>query len=154
MKLFHVASIACSLAVMIAGATTHAAEDVPLPLVYGGDSFSIVNTSVEGDILHVEVRYGGGCAQHDFDRSWWRIAKGDFIGKENTWAVEVHLVHRGNWDPCEAYRGSMLRVDLRMIVDAIREHYQGTEPIGHGTLTIRVLGDDKTARSHVALYRF
>lgn len=82
------------------------------------DSFEFVEDDagqsvwVEGDMLFVNVGYGGGCQEHEFTMYWnglWAESAPPQTG--------VRLIHDANNDFCEAYLSETLQFDLSSITD-------------------------------------
>lgn len=71
------------------------------------DSVWVSNLAVSGDNLTMEASFGGGCGEHEFRLCWG----GDVMESEPP-QVEVHLIHDGNGDSCEAELTEELSFDL------------------------------------------
>jgi hypothetical protein len=71
------------------------------------DPFTFGGARVEGDLLVVEVSYGGGCEQHDFTLLDTGIATRSIPPQHF-----LRLVHDAHGDACEAYITSELRFDI------------------------------------------
>ena len=71
------------------------------------DPFTFGGVRVEGDLLVVEVSYGGGCEQHDFTLLDTGIATRSIPPQHF-----LRLVHDAHGDACEAYITSELRFDI------------------------------------------
>ena len=71
------------------------------------DPFDVGSVRIVGDVLIVEVRYGGGCAEHSFMLLDTGVA---------TRSIPPHhrlrLVHDGRSDACEAYLTRELFFDI------------------------------------------
>ena len=71
------------------------------------DPFDVGSVRIVGDVLIVEVRYGGGCAEHSFTLLDTGVA---------TRSIPPHhrlrLVHDGRGDACEAYLTRELFFDI------------------------------------------
>lgn len=72
-----------------------------------GDPFEIESCRLEGDELVAEVRYAGGCAQHDFQLLW----NGAFM-KSLPPQASFRLVHHANGDACESSVRETVRFSL------------------------------------------
>ena len=59
--------------------------------------FEITEATISGDIFEIAVRYGGGCAEHQFEIYW----NSRYLESEPP-QVDLHLVHNDNDDSCEA----------------------------------------------------
>ena len=73
-----------------------------------GDGVTVREVRLDGDILEVDVGYGGGCEEHVFELVWDGLVLETFPGQ-----VNLRLTHDGNGDVCEAYIMPTLRFDLR-----------------------------------------
>jgi hypothetical protein len=93
------------------------------------DLLQIVSARVEGGVLDVEVRYGGGCAAHDVDAVAWT----EWM-ESNPVQVGVALTHDAHGDACKALVTRSLHFDL----DPLRRAYQRTYGTGSSTMNLRV----------------
>ena len=86
------------------------------------DVMSIESAYVEGDLLHVEVTHGGGCAPHEYAAVAWN-------GWLESHPVQVGtlIAHYGHGDRCRALLSAHLRFDLTPLKEAYRTSY-GTAP--------------------------
>ncbi len=71
------------------------------------DPFTFGSARVEGDLLIVEVSYGGGCEKHNFTLLDTGIATRSIPPQHL-----LRLVHDAHGDACEAYITSELRFDI------------------------------------------
>lgn len=71
------------------------------------DPFTFGGARVEGDLLVVEVSYGGGCEKHDFTLLDTGIATRSIPPQHL-----LRLLHDAHGDACEAYITSELRFDI------------------------------------------
>ena len=86
---------------------------------------------LEGDILRLFVRYGGGCEEHDFAL----IGLGDWM---NTNPVTTHMMlsHNAHGDMCKVYCGIDLFYDLSPLKDAWQQNFNKDS----GTIIINIVG--------------
>jgi hypothetical protein len=85
------------------------------------DPARIVASEVRGDLLRLEVQYGGGCAQHHFQLHM----KGGFLESEPVQA-RLQLAHDAGGDVCRALLGETLEFDL----SPLRRAYEHAYPTG------------------------
>jgi|GEM_PF-749140 len=71
------------------------------------DPYTLGGARVEGDLLVVEVSYGGGCEKHDFTLLDTGIATRSIPPQHL-----LRLVHDAHGDACEAYLTKELRFDI------------------------------------------
>ena len=71
------------------------------------DPVEILQAEIEGDLLKLEVSYGGGCARHDFSL----LFSGVFM---QSFPMQTHLdlAHDAHGDPCRAIVGARPTFDL------------------------------------------
>jgi hypothetical protein len=98
------------------------------PSDYPLDAWDLVEGTLEGDTLRLEVRYSGGCVEHDFRL----VAIEDWIdlptaGPIPTREVPVLLSHEDHDDACDAIVGDTLRFGLGPLREAYRDRW-GTGP--------------------------
>lgn len=89
-------------------------------LIDNNDSYSITNVSLWEHVLHISVRYGGGCEKHDFRLLW----DGSYQ-KSNPPQATIHLVHNNNGDACRAIVHEDLQFDLSVIGNGVIIHLEG-----------------------------
>jgi hypothetical protein len=89
--------------------TIHVGSDLSLPDT--NDAFSILNVALKGDILEIEVSYGGGCREHDFDLQFNGLYKKSMPAQAAIW-----LVHENHGDACRA----MIQKKLYYNISSIR----------------------------------
>lgn len=96
---------------------------------YPRDEVDVMKATLDAPILTVEVRYGGGCARHDFDL----VA---LPGWRESWPVQVDvdLAHEGHDDPCDALPTQAVRFDLT----ALRESYVEAYGAGPGAVALHL----------------
>jgi hypothetical protein len=110
------------------------------------DPAEIVTATVEGDRLLLGVRYGGGCARHEFALRFSPV----FLESDPVQSV-LELAHDAKGDPCRALVGQTLAFDLSPLKRTYREAY-GVE---HGTILLRVHGPrERTAFAPAPRYVF
>ncbi|WNG34018.1 hypothetical protein F0U61_10490 [Archangium violaceum] len=95
------------------------------------DPVDITGLSLSGDLLLLEVSYGGGCAEHDFGLSW----EGAFAESNPTQAWLV-LFHDAHDDGCRALITETLRFDLTSLNERWKEMYRRE----HGSTVLHVSG--------------
>ena len=71
------------------------------------DPFDVGSVRIVGDVLMIEVRYGGGCAEHSFTLLDTGIATKSIPPQHR-----LRLVHDGRGDTCEAYLTRELFFDI------------------------------------------
>src|SRR3989338_2634747 len=96
-----------------------------------GDFFTIKNIEVINQDLVIEVSYGGGCEDHEFDLIW----DGSFM-KSNPPQVNLDLYHNANNDLCKAIKYETLRYDIYPLIENYINSYGD-----NSNLTIN-LGDE------------
>lgn len=85
------------------------------------DPLFVESVALEGDLLTVGVRYGGGCEMHILDGCWdGAFAESDPV---QVWAF---VSHESNDDPCEAEPSESVSIDLSPMRVAYQEGYQTT----------------------------
>lgn len=82
------------------------------------DPYELVSARVDGDTLHVSVRYGGGCADHDF-----ALLVVPLFMESYPVQMAGSLAHDAKGDPCRALVSSELRFDLSPIKELYRQSY-------------------------------
>ena len=106
--------------------------DDPYELGTGGDA-----PSLAGDILTLTVSYSGGCARHDFTL----VADSRFQESDPV-LLNVHVVHDGHDDPCEAYPTERRVFDLTPLKRLYRDAYG----VDEGVVVVRLMGPAPSAR--------
>jgi hypothetical protein len=139
------AGCAGGLTVVDDGATPSVvlAESVP---VRGApsDRASIAGASLQGDVLVLDVRFGGGCADHAFDL----YAQTAFMESEPV-QTRLALAHQANGDACRALLSRELRFDLAPLRDAYRRAYGPA-----GRIVLHVQEPGASGAQHDILYTF
>ena len=71
------------------------------------DPFQLLEVAIEDQLLKIEVSYGGGCEEHDFQVIWPEVITAGFPPD-----FSVVLNHQGNNDPCFAIITEVLEFDI------------------------------------------
>ena len=66
--------------------------------IQSGDAFDINYIKKEGDVLKINLSYGGGCAQHDFEILWDGI-----IYTDEPCTINLMITHNSNGDLSISY---------------------------------------------------
>lgn len=82
------------------------------------DPYELVEASIDGDVLTLDIRFGGGCEEHRFALVTSRIFLESYPVQ-----MPAHLSHDASGDPCRALVRETLRVNLRSVKRAYRETY-------------------------------
>lgn len=106
----------------VIGATTEA---------WGTDAYVINTATIEGDTLHINVSYTGGCETHAFAL----VTEPRFLESFPV-QMQVSIAHNANGDTCEASITEDHSFDLTPIKTAYQKGYQ-TET---GTIVLRLKG--------------
>lgn len=96
---------------------------------FGTDPLVVDDVRIDGDLLAVDVRYGGGCRTHEIDAVVWTGWM-----ESNPVQVGIALTHRGNGDPCKA----LVIRSLRFALDPLRKAYQDAYGAGPATVVLRI----------------
>lgn len=75
--------------------------------------FNITNAFIFEDILHVTVRYGGGCKKHDFKLLW-----DGAILKSIPPKVNLYIIHNDRGDTCRALITEELQFRLSDLINS------------------------------------
>lgn len=86
------------------------------------DAYELVEASVDGDVLTLQVRYGGGCREHRFALVVTRL-----FMESHPVQVPARLSHDAGGDLCRALLQETLRFDLGPVKRAYQDTY-GTGP--------------------------
>lgn len=73
------------------------------------DMFRLDSAYVDGDSLHLQISYSGGCRRHEF--ALWRLMPGSELPQQ----VSLMLSHEDNGDMCEAWITEWLVFSLKPI---------------------------------------
>ncbi|MCA9737256.1 MAG: hypothetical protein R3E98_03780 [Gemmatimonadota bacterium] len=94
------------------------------PASWARDPVEILRGAVAGDTLTLEVRYGGGCAEHRFQV----VGQGSF---QESWPVGLALIlaHDAGDDPCDGLLQTTLRFDLTPVAERYRASYGASSGI-------------------------
>lgn len=85
------------------------------------DPVTISSASIARDTLSLEVRYGGGCAEHSFT-----LVVSEAWAESYPVQAGALLAHDAHGDRCRALFTRTLRFDLSPVRDAYRRSYGGT----------------------------
>lgn len=102
----------------------------PTRNAWGTDTY-VVNSppSITGDVLTLDVSYGGGCESHDFTF----ITSGVFL-ESNPVQLQAVLAHDANGDSCEAW----ITGTYHFNVSALKTRYQKAYRTETGTIVLRI----------------
>ena len=81
-----------------------------------GDSINILNASIEGNNLTLEVSYSGGCETHEF-----KLIGSPMIAKSLPPIRSIVLVHLGKGDACRQLITEKLSFDIRDFAYTVSE---------------------------------
>ncbi len=118
--------------------TEEGCDAKPIDLCDGGpgdDPVTITGGAIEGDVLTLEVSYGGGCEEHGFGGCW----DGNFDLSEPPGAG-LTLWHDANGDGCEA----LLYDSVALSLVPMRLAAEGGDPQASGTINVNVEGYGET----------
>jgi len=91
------------------------------------DSFTLLESNVEGDNLILLVQYGGRCEEHE-----WKLKTNGAYAKSLPPQITLNLEHNANGDMCRALLTDTLEFNLEPV------RYPGTLE-----LDVRILGYEK-----------
>lgn len=147
-------TLAVSLLVIGCADPLRSAEEIqPLLLPAAGTSVSttrsdpaeIMRADLDGDVLKLHVRFGGGCAEHDFSL----IHTGEFM-ESHPVQTRLNLTHDAHGDNCRALLSRDLTFDLAPVKRAYRQSYSE-----HGALILHVHAPGpQSGRAHTLRYEF
>lgn len=80
------------------------------------DGATITAARVEGQTLFLTVRFGGGCASHQF-----ALVAGTDLAESSPPYTVFRLAHDGNGDPCDALLVRNLEVNLAPIIPLVQQ---------------------------------
>lgn len=88
------------------------------------DAFQLTSAKLDGELLVLDVSFGGGCKTHEFHACW----DGQFAESfpVQTW---IRLHHDANDDNCRALVPKTLHVDVSPIVRGYQSSYGSSGPI-------------------------
>jgi hypothetical protein len=89
-----------------------------IPDAAASDAFRLLEVSVSGDQLEIEVEYGGGCREHLFEI----IAAPTFL---ESWPVQanIYMTHESHDDLCRALVRKKLTFSLQPLKEAFQHLY-------------------------------
>jgi len=90
------------------------------------DMFDLQTITINNDTLRMDVRYGGGCEQHDFTLAIDNSFK-------NTSAISTYIVHNANGDSCKA----VIHKTLFFTLGSLRKEYERVTGKTSGELKLR-----------------
>ena len=102
----------------------------PRKKTWGTDDY-FVNTPpvINGNVLTLNVSYGGGCKAHDFT-----LVTSGVFRESNPVELQAIIAHNANGDSCEAWLTETYHFDL----SPLKAHYQKTYKTQAGTLGLRI----------------
>lgn len=109
------------------------------PEDWPADRAEVLDLSITGSWMNLRVRFGGGCAVHDFRLVAWGGWMESFPVR-----VRAFLSHDGKDDPCDALVLRDLAFDLRPLSKVYEESYGPGEP-GQTTLIILLENPDPSS---------
>ena len=74
------------------------------------DALTIESATIKGNILTIEVTYGGGCQEHEF-----QLIGSEMIAKSMPPIRSIKLIHKANQDNCRAIVSQTLKFDIRKL---------------------------------------
>lgn len=95
---------------------------------YRYDAAFIDSARVEGNVLVLHLKFGGGCRSHHFAL----LSSGVFLESYPV-QVPMALAHNGNGDPCRAFLARTQRFDL----SALRRRFLASYP-GGGPMILQI----------------
>lgn len=93
------------------------------------DPAEIVEARVEGDRLHLRVRFGGGCAEHEF-----ALVRGEVFRESLPVQLDLALAHDARGDACRA----LLERDLAFDLAPVKRFYRASYGAGAGTVMLHL----------------
>jgi hypothetical protein len=98
------------------------------PFVTRTDPVDIVHAEIQGDDLRLQLRFGGGCAEHDFAL----VHSGEFR-ESHPVQTTLTLMHDAHGDMCRALLGREITFDLSPVKQAYRRAYSE-----HGVIIVHL----------------
>ncbi len=95
------------------------------------DAFRLLEVNVSGDLLEIEVEYGGGCREHLFEI----VADPNGFLESDPVQVNIYIAHENNNDLCEALVRKKLTFSLQPLKEAFRALYPSAN-----SLTLNIHG--------------
>ena len=83
------------------------------------DPVEINAVAIEGDILHIDLAYSGGCAEHILAGCW-----DGFFAESDPVQVWGFVSHDDMNDPCEAFPSDSIDIDLSPMKAQYQQGYQ------------------------------
>jgi hypothetical protein len=83
------------------------------------DPFALLEAAIDGDTLRLQVGYGGGCRDHEFQL----VISGAFMESEPVQTMAL-LTHDDDDDPCDAFILTWLLADLTPLKTEWQSAYQ------------------------------
>ncbi|HEV8599400.1 MAG TPA: hypothetical protein VGQ69_08585 [Gemmatimonadales bacterium] len=80
------------------------------------DQVTILSANVESRTLHLQVQYGGGCADHGL-----ALVTGAELAESFPPFTLLRLAHDAHGDPCDALITRSLEIDLSPIVPLVQQ---------------------------------
>jgi hypothetical protein len=109
------------------------------------DPAEILAAELNGDVLELEVRFGGGCGEHDFSL----IHTGEFM-ESHPVQTRLNLAHDAHGDNCRALLTRDLTFNLAPVKRAYRQSYAE-----HDALILHVHPPgDRSGSAHTLRYEF
>lgn len=103
------------------------------------DMFDLQTITINNDTLRMDVRYGGGCTQHNFTLAIDNSFK-------NTSAISTYIVHNANGDTCKA----LIHETLFFNLAPLRKEYERVTGRTSGELKLRfTAGSENVIISYV-----
>ena len=90
-----------------------------IPDAAASDAFRLLEVSVSGDQLEIEVEYGGGCREHLFEI----IADPNAFLESDPVQANIYMTHESNNDLCRALVRKKLTFSLQPLKEAFRALY-------------------------------
>lgn len=90
-----------------------------------GDSYTILDASIIDNQLWMEVSYGGGCREHQFELLFNNayLESEDEYGEPKPY-VQLTLKHNGNGDACRSIVREKIRFNLKSLQDKGLSQFQ------------------------------
>lgn len=82
------------------------------------DAYKFEDVSIDGDLLSIELTYGGGCADHDF-----ALVVGPEMMESDPVQMRGSLAHYAYGDRCRALISRTLVLDLSPLAEIWRQNY-------------------------------
>ena len=104
------------------------------PSVSRTDPVDIVHAEIQGDDLRLQLRFGGGCAEHDFAL----VHSGEFR-ESHPVQTTLTLMHDAHGDMCRALLRREITFDLSPVKQAYRRAYSE-----HGVIIVHLAAPGST----------